>query len=359
VNHSNRAATRNTIGLDISDRMSTYYMIDHEGEFVGEGRIPSTPAAFQKHFGSLPHALVALETGTHSRWASQTISKCGHEVIVGHARELKPIFETMKKTDPADAQKLARLARVDRRILHPIDLRSEEAQVDLAVYRARSTLVEVRTKLILHVRGTVKPLGSRIPDCSAPAFRNKAAEAIPEALVPALQPILVTIGELTDRIREYDRQIEELSERKYPETQLLRQVPGVGPITALAYVLTVGNPRRFSDSRSLGAYFGLTPRQDESGDSCPQLRISKAGDSSMRVLLVSAAHYILGPFGPDTDLRRFGQALSKRGGKNAKKRAVVAVARKIAVLLHRLWITGEVYRPLRARREPQATRQGA
>jgi len=347
VKHFNRTATRNTIGLDLSDRMSVYFVVDHQGGFAGEGRLPTNPAAFKKHFGSLEPALVALETGTHSRWASRVISACGHEVLVGNARELKPIFETMNKTDRNDAQKLARLARVDPKLLHPIEQRSEEAQVDLTTLRARSALVEVRTKLILHVRGTVKPFGKRIPDCSAPAFHFRAAECIPEELSPALQPVLDTIAALTALIREYERKVDGISEEKYPETKRLQQVAGVGPLTALAFVLTIGDPRRFRHSRQVGVYFGLTPRKNDTGESHPQLRITKAGDGCMRTLLVGAAHYILGPFGPDTDLRRFGKALAQRGGKNAKKRAVVAVARKLAVLLHRLWITAEDYRPLR------------
>lgn len=356
MSHSNRIAPRITIGLDISDRVSTYYLVDRQGRCAEAGQIRSTPAAFQKYFRSLEPALVALETGTHSRWASQVITNCGHEVLVGNARELKPIFQSMHKTDRADAEKLARLARADRRLLHPIEQRSEETQLDLATLRARAAVVEVRTKLILHVRGMVKPFGKRIPDCSAPAFHSKAAPWIPQALSETLQPVLEIIGELTARIREYDRMVDRISEEKYPQTKRLKQVSGVGALTALTFMLTVGDPNRFRHSRTLGAYFGLTPRRDDSGDSQPQLRITKAGDGCVRQLLVGAAHYILGPFGPDCDLREFGTALAKRGGKNAKKRAVVAVARKLAVLLHRLWITGEDYRPLRTPRSSAAPR---
>lgn len=356
MKNSNAIATQNTIGVDLSDRLSSYCVIDAQGKRTHEGRLASTPSAFLEYFGSIPTALVALETGTHSRWASQAISACGHEVLVGNARELRPIYQSMNKTDRSDAEKLARLARADRDLLHPIELRSEEAQVDLTMMRARATLVEARTKLILMVRGLVKPFGTRVPECSAPVFHHRAAEAIPEELGKALHPVLDLLSKLTVSIRDYDRQVEAISEQKYPETKRLKQVPGVGPITALAFLLTIGNPRRFPHSRKVGAYFGLTPRKDNSGESQPQLRITKAGDGCVRTLLVSAAHYILGPFGPDTDLRRFGKALAQRGGKNAKKRAVVAVARKLAVLLHRLWISGEVYRPLRTQGSPAKAR---
>jgi transposase len=185
-----------------------------------------------------------------------------------------------------------------------------------------------------------------LPKCPARSFHNKAPEHIPEALRPALEPILEQIGSLTQRIRDYERQLEKVSEEHYPETGLLRQVEGVGPLTALTFVLTLEDPYRFEKSRSVGAYLGLVPARDRSGERDPQKRISKEGDEMLRKLLVSGAHYILGPFGSDSDLRRHGEKIASRGGKNAKKRAVVAVARKLSVLLHHLWVTGEVYDPL-------------
>ncbi len=186
-----------------------------------------------------------------------------------------------------------------------------------------------------------------MPKCPARSFHNKAAEHIPEALWPALGPILEQIASLTQRIRDYDRKLEEISKESYPETELLRQVEGIGPLTALTFVLTLEDPYRFEKSRSVGAYLGLVPATSQSGDRDPQKRISKEGDEMLRRLLVGSAHYILGPFGSDSDLRRHGQKIASRGGKNAKKRAVVAVARKLSVLLHSLWVSGEVYDPLR------------
>jgi transposase len=185
-----------------------------------------------------------------------------------------------------------------------------------------------------------------LPKCPARSFHNKAPEHIPEALWPALGLILEQIGSLTERIRQYDRKLEEISKEHYPETELLRQVEGVGALTALTFVLTLEDPYRFAKSRSVGAYLGLVPASERSGDRDPQKHISKEGDEMLRKLLVGSAHYILGPFGSDSDLRRHGQKIASRGGKNAKKRAAVAVARKLAVLLHRLWVSGEVYEPL-------------
>jgi transposase len=186
-----------------------------------------------------------------------------------------------------------------------------------------------------------------LPKCPARSFHKRAPEHIPEALMPALGPILEQIGSLTERIRDYERQLETISKEHYPETDLLRQVEGIGPLTALAFVLTLEDPHRFERSRSVGAYLGLVPATDRSGERDPrEKRISKEGDEMLRRLLVGSAHYILGPFGSDSDLRRHGEKIASRGGKNAKKRAVVAVARKLAVLLHSLWVTGAVYDPL-------------
>lgn len=137
----------------------------------------------------------------------------------------------------------------------------------------------------------------------------------------------------------------------YPEVALLKQVKGVGTLIGLTYILTLDDPHRFRRSRDAGCFLGLRPGRRNSGMSEPQMHISKEGDAYLRTLMVQGAHYILGPFGPDSDLRRWGLKLAERGGKNAKKRAVIAVARKLAVLLHKLWVSGEVYEPLRNNHE--------
>jgi transposase len=235
---------------------------------------------------------------------------------------------------------------VDPKLLYPLKHRGEESQAHMALIRSREALVGCRTQLVNHVRGAVKSFGARLPKCPASSFHKNAVEHIPEALWPALGPILEQISSLTERIRQYDRKLQTISKESYPETNLLRQVEGIGPLTALTFVLTLEDPYRFERSRSVGAYLGLVPASDRSGDSDPQKRISKDGDQMLRKLLVGSAHYILGPFGSDSDLRRHGEKIASRGGKNAKKRAAVAVARKLSVLLHHLWITGEVYDPL-------------
>lgn len=343
-----KPATRNvTIGLDLGDRFSHLVVLDSEGAVTEDTRIPTTAPAMRRWFARVDRARVALEVGTHSRWVNRLLEELGHEVIVANARKVRLIYGSDHKTDRLDAEALARLARLDPALLSGIQHRGEQAHQDLAVIRAREVLIRTRTRLINHVRGAVKSAGARLPRCSAASFHHKAAEAIPEGLEPALQPLLDQLEQVTRQIRDYDRQIGSLSTERYPETRLLTQVPGVGPITSLAFILTLEDPDRFRSSRAVGPYLGLCPRTDQSGDKDPQCRITKAGNSMVRRLLVQAAHYQLGPFGPDTDLRRWGLARAERGGKIAQRKAVIAVARKLAVLLHRLWVTAEVYEPLR------------
>jgi transposase len=338
-----------TAGLDIGDKYSYLCLIDSEdGQMIEEGRLRTTPEAIRRRFASeRPPMRIAIEAGTHSPWVSRLLEECGHEVLVANARKTRLIYSNKRKTDQIDAENLARLARLDPRLLYPLKHRGEDAQAHMALIRSREALVDCRTQLVNHVRGAVKSFGHRLPKCPARSFHKRASEHIPEALWPALGPILEQIASLTERIRQYDRKLQTISKERYPETELLRQVEGIGALTALTFVLTLEDPYRFEKSRSVGAYLGLVPATDRSGDSDPQKRISKEGDQMLRKLLVGSAHYVLGPFGSDSDLRRHGQKIASRGAKNAKKRAAVAVARKLAVLLHSLWISGEAYEPLR------------
>jgi transposase len=296
---------------------------------------------------------VVIEVGTHSAWVREVIAGLGHEVLVANVQRMEGRKRRQRKNDRIDAAKLARLGRVDPKSLYTIQHRSTEIREDLLVVRVRDSLVESRT-----VRGMVKTMGARVAGCSSVSFSGKAADQIPLEVRETLQPILRLIQVLSEEIKSYEKRIEKLGREKYMDTKLLRQVNGVGPVTSLAYVLTLETPQRFKRSRDVGPYLGLVPQQEDSGDSQPQLGISKAGDKMLRKLLVGSAHYILGPFGPDTDLRRFGMKLCQRGGKNAKKRASVAVARKLAVLLHRLWSSGEVYQPL-GHRTPKTITESA
>ena len=249
---------------------------------------------------------------------------------------------------------MAELVHLKPRLLHPIQHRSQEAQADLSWIRAREALVESRTQMINTIRGMTKAFGERLRKCSVESFTAKRAEQIPAAIRGAVVPLLEMIDHLNDQISYYDQMIQHLARTRYPKYWLLDQVVGVGVQTALAFMLTIGDPERFAKSRTVGCFLGMRPRKKDSGGRKPQLGITKAGDVYLRKTLVNCAHYILGPHGPDSDLKRFGLRICERGAKNAKKRAIVAVARKLAVLLHRLWVTGEVYEPLRNSRTATA-----
>ncbi|HXF13004.1 MAG TPA: IS110 family transposase [Terriglobales bacterium] len=336
-----------TIGLDLGDQISHYCVLAENGEKVYEDKVATRKQALGERFGRLGRCRIALEVGTHSPWVSRLLIALGHEVIVANARQVKLITESSRKNDKLDAHMLARLARFDPQLLRPIRHRSEQAQQHLMVIRARAALVEARTQLVNALRGLAKSVGERIPKCASYQMDVERLEHLPVCLRPALQPLAEEIQSLSQRIHNYDEAIEQIAREEYPETALLEQVSGVGTLIALTFVLTVEDPARFGKSRDLGCYVGLRPKHSESGESQPQLRITKEGDVYLRSLLVQAAHCVLRRGAPDTDLRRWGVQLFARGGKNAKKRAVVAVARKLAILLHRLWVSGEVYEPLR------------
>ncbi len=344
---SNRALVsgekpRMTVGIDLGDRFSRYCIVHADGEVMEEGRIATTAAALQRHFAGEARQRIALEWGTHSPWVSRLLQDMGHEVWVANARKLRAITASESKNDRNDAEKLARFAAYDPRLLSPIRHRSRERQRDLNLLQARDTLVRARAMLVNALRGLIESAGHRLPKCSTEWFARVAGKAIPPGYEVVARPLLEQVAQLTQQIRGMDQQIEMLA-KPYPEVETLRSVPGVGPVIAAAYVLTLDSPTE--KSRAVGAFLGLRPRQSQSGNSDPQHRISKTGDDYLRRLLVQAAHYTLGPFAPDSQLRRWGLKLAARGGKRGKKRAVVAVARKLAVLLHTLWRRGERYRP--------------
>lgn len=339
-----REKPERTVGLDLGDRFSHYCMLQAQGEVIEEGRIATTEKGLRQQFANIPRQRIALECGTHSPWVSRRLQQWGHQVIVANAREVRSITHGVSKNDRHDAEQLARLAQSDPELLKPIQHRSPARQQDLNLLRARHTLVRARTLLINSLRGLVKSAGGRLPTCSSQSFPKRVAEHIPASITPLAMPLLDQVAALNTHIAALDQQIETLALR-YPEIPLLRTAPGVGPLVAAAYVLTLERHDSVAHSRQMGARLGLRPKQHQSGDCDPQQGITKISNRYLRCLLVQSAHYILGPFGPDSALRRWGLKLAGTGNQGAKKRAVVAVARKLAVLLHAMWRTGQSYRP--------------
>jgi transposase len=334
------------IGIDLGDQYCQVCILDREtGEVVEESRLQTKQDAFQRRFGSHEACRIALEVGTHSPWISRLLEEAGHQVIVANPHRLRLIYKNDSKSDKVDAEYLARLASADPKLLHPIQHRREDTQVHRALITMRDRAVACRTKIVNSIRGLSKSLGTPLPKCDASAFHNKCRSSLPSELESICTPMMEQLASLSQTIRQYEKEIARLCEEHYPETARLQQVHGVGPITSLAYILTIEDPSRFKKSRSVGAYFGLRPAKRSSGRQDPELAITKAGDKRMRRLLIQCAHRILEKRGEDCDLKRWGLKLAARGGKSAKKRATAAVARKLSVLLHRLWITAEPYDP--------------
>jgi transposase len=334
-----------TIGLDLGDRRHRFCALDERGEVVEEGSICNERDSLRKLAGRYHGALGVMEAGAHSPWVSRYLEGLGWEVIVSNPRKVRAIYQHERKSDQRDALMLARIGRMDRALLYPVRHGSEQAQQDLLRIKLRDTLVRARVALINSVRFSLKSLGYAVCNPSSERFHKVAMERLPERVQQIIAPSVQALAELSTRIAVLEREINIVARTKYPQTLWLQQVPGVGAITALYFVLKIEDPKRFKKVRDVGAYTGLCPRRDQSGESDPQLRISKGGDAYLRRLLVSAAQYILGPFGPQSALREYGLRLAADGTTRAKKRAVVAVARKLCVLLLSLWKNQAPYQP--------------
>lgn len=333
-----------TIGLDLGVRRSYQHTVDSQGQCTAHGALPTTRSALKRILPKEP-ARVVIEASGSCRWVAAFCEELGHEVVIANPRKLHLITKSEKKTDRRDARLLAEIGQIRPTLLNPIRLRGEGCQRVRVLLAARRQLIEQRTELINFIRGQMRTLGEPLPSCSTQSFTKRVQAAIPAEYRDSLDPLLETIRRLNETIAGFDRRMRKISQQQFPETHILRQVAGVGPVLALSYVATLETPERFERSRAVGAYVGLIPKRRQSAGKDPQMRITKCGDRELRRLLVSAATWILGPFGPDCDLRRFGERIRARGDQSSRAKARIAVARKLAVLLHHLWSSGELYDP--------------
>ena len=349
-----KCSTEIVIGMDLSNKKSEICEMNYKtGDIQKRSQVTNTKISLHDFFSNYKNpknVLVAMEAGSNSAWISELLSEMNFQVLVGNSRKLRFIWKSENKSDKRDAEMLARIVRLDPKLFYPIKHKSKESQAMLAVLKTRDSLVKSRTQLVNSVRGMLKSMGYDVPSCSTPSFAKTLLKEMPEEFCYAVQGTLEIIGQMTREISIYDKKIEYVSENKYPETKILRQIKGVGALTALAYILIIEDPKRFHKSRHVGPYLGLVPKRDQSGEIDKQLGITKTGDIYLRKLLVQCAHYILGPFGDDCELRRFGEKLQARGGKTAKKKAIVAVARKLGILLHNLWLNESEYEKFHLKR---------
>ena len=333
-------------GVDIGDKRSYVRLVGLDGELLEEVKVATNPAAIEKYFRSWPRLRVVLETGGQTNWMRRLIAELGHEVFVADARQLRLISQSYAKNDRNDAYWLGELGRTNTDLLAPVEPRGQQVEQHRSWLTGRETLVGARTKLINSLRGIAKSHGIRFGPCGMTKWAAAVKRECPAVLQTILKPMARIIAALTREINELDRRLEKLGKEQYPATRLLRTVDGVGPLTSLAYVLELNNDvGRVKRSRQMGAVVGCRPKQRDSGESSPELGITKAGNPMLRRLLVQCSQRIIGPFGVDSDLRSWGLGLAARGKKRAKRRAVVAVARKLAVLLHAMWRKNEVWQP--------------
>jgi transposase len=354
MTHSTVSVSPITVGLDVGDKHTHLCAVDAAQRVVLRNKFRTTREDLEAALAPYAGAKVVLEAGSQSPWMSRALRALGHDVQVADPRRVAFISKDHRKTDRRDAEMLAMTASALPQLLGDVHHRGEQAHAHLAIVQARDALVAMRTKAVQVVRGSCKAAGLRLPKCSTGGFPARVADLIPELLRPALSSLVEVVAELTRRIRAFERELANVAKKHYPEVRHLQQVDGVGPTISVAFVLSVEDPTRFKSSRRVGSWLGLCPRVKSSGDSNPQLRISKAGDPRLRRLLIQGARRILGPFGADCDLRRYGLQIASRGGKTGKKKAAVAVARKLAVLLHRLWVTGADYDALRNSKRREA-----
>jgi len=339
---------RTIIGVDLGDKKHHVCVTDKDGKILSEKTVTNNKEQLTRLANEHRGGLFAIEVGTHSPWVSRLIAANGCSCLVANARKLRAIYQNDRKCDMLDARMLAKIARVDPELLSPIQHGSEERQLHRLSITLRDSLVRQRVNIVSTIRFSLKSFGVRLTGCSTPCFAKLCRKELAGSpLLEVVSASLEALDGLDVQIKALDKRIARIASEHYPQTQLIEQIAGVGPITSLSYVLAIGEPERFKDPRDVGAYLGLVPRRDQSGQSDKQLPISKAGNRDVRRLLVQSAQYILGHFGPDCDLRRYGLNLAAKGGKAAKRKAVVAVARKLSVLMLVLWKTGQPYEPLR------------
>lgn len=326
-------------GIDLHQKHSEICILDETGAVVERVTISTTRTGLDRYFGKSEPMRVAMEAGGSSPWVSRLIAGHGHDVVVCSPRRVRLIAESTNKNDREDAEVLAHLVRLDPAFLKPIQHRSEEAQRSRAKLLVRRALIDARTSWINQVRGILRSFGFRVAGKNADTFASRVdLMKLPTELALVLEPLLQQIDLVSDQIERCNNELEELG-ASIPEVAHLAEIPGVGLIVALYFVLTIDDPTKFRRSRDVPAFFGLRPSMRESADVSSYGRITKEGDPEMRRLLVQAALALMNSK-RDTALKRWATELEARRG---KAKARVALARKLAVLMHRLWVTGETY----------------
>lgn len=342
------------VGLDVGDRVSRWAAMRVGTGEVREGLVSTTPDAIRESFAG-GTCTVLMEAGSHTPWLVRLLAELGHRPVVVDPASLRVGGPRRRRNDRKDARGLMDLAEdVGRPRVREIWQRPQDYQQDLSLMRLRDAAVRARSLLANSVRGTVKLFGERLGSHSVKSLPKFAREELSPDLFGVVEPLLVQIEQLTEAIAGYDRKVDEYLARR-PESARLLQVQGVGPVTTGIFMAVIGDPSRFARSRDVGDYLGLVPGLDQSGDRNPSLRITKQGNELLRRTLVQCAHFIMSTRAEDCDLKRWALKLAGDGSnKTRRKKAAVALARKLAVLLHCLWLRDEKYERFRNDGEEEA-----
>lgn len=329
------------VGIDVANKASAICVIDEQGEVVRRAEVATEVYELNKTLAGLDEARVVIESCPLAEWLAEVVEAGGHEAVIIDARAARHLVSSKKKTDARDAHTLAQLARTGW--YNAVHRKSREARLLRSQLQARQGLVRTRKAMDSQVRGLLRAQGLRLGRVSAGEFAERvralAGERVP-GLLPYLEPLLSLYEQALVEARRLKRELERGSRREALRRRL-QSVPGVGPLVSQVYVATVDEPGRFEHAEQVADYAGLTPRVSQSGESCYRGRITKEGDQLLRWHLVEAAHVLL-THGRDCRLKRWGLALQRRKGAG---KARVAVARKLAILLWRLWMTGERFEP--------------
>lgn len=330
-----------TIGADVSDRTTKICVMTKaeggERRIVVETTCATTKAGFEEALSKFDRSWpVVFETGTHCRWMDRLFKEMGFKTIVGNPGKIPSITKSNTKNDRNDARELARLAIADPAMLHPVFLRDEVYQQMLRFHHSRNMLISQRTQTINQIRGFAKSMGHRIECSSTEKFHELSKADWPRELEECAWPLMGVLKTVNLKIKAYDRLIERLAERPEfkPMVERVRVVYGVGVIGSTVFVAAIGGrPDRFDHTRDIGAYLGMIPKQDQSGDDDKQLHITHAGADIVRATLVECAGVVMMSNAKDTDLKLKGLRIAMHGGGIAKKKAKVAVARALAVTM--------------------------
>mgnify|MGYP001815055186 FL=1 len=327
------------VGLDVSLQQTAVCVVDQTGKIIREVVIPSDPEAIAAFIKSNAKNVVriGLESGPTSTWLWTELDRLGLPVICIDARHAKAALKMqINKSDRNDAAGIARIMQTGW--YREVRAKALDSHAIKALLVGRALLVKIKRDLENQIRGLLKNLGLVIGRAKMNTFASRAKELIKDkpALVAVVEPLLKAREVIEQQVADLDRKVMRLA-RSEPQVRRFMTAPGIGPITALCYLATIDDPVRFNKSRNVGAYVGLTTRRYASGEIDWTGRISKCGDKLLRSYLFEAANVLLTRVAKWSTLKAWGMRIAKRSG---IRKAKVAVARKLAVILHRMWIDG-------------------